>query len=208
MRFGLREIVFIIILLAVPIAAAFYLFKPRNDQIQKIQAENETKQAKLLELADVRQRVDDIKLEIEKGRNAIELIEAKLPAQRDVESILQDVWQAAERNRLDLKSVKTEEPEPAANYMELPLKVVMTGSFNGFYQFLLELEALPRITRIQDLDLRRAGFNEGKQRSRRRGRATADLDVDPGSTIAEYTLSIYFERQDDRPAQIASEPTS
>lgn len=210
MKFGLREIVFILVLLAVPIAAAFYLFKPRNTEIQKLQADNEMKQAKLRELADVRRRVDDIKLEIDKGKQAIAMIEAKLPSERDVEGMLQDVWNAAERNRLNLKSVKAQEPVPAANYMELPLDVVMAGSFNGFYQFLLDLEALERITRVHNMKLRRAGFSEGGGRNRRRGAGTTSFDgeVEPGSTIAEYTLSIYFDRQDAKSTKIAAESTS
>ena len=40
---------------------------------------------------------------------------------------------------------------------EQPLEIQIEGNFDGFYQFLLELETLPRITQIHQLKLERAG---------------------------------------------------
>ena len=39
MRIGLRELIFFAVLLAVPVASFFYVFKPRNDQINQAKAE-------------------------------------------------------------------------------------------------------------------------------------------------------------------------
>ncbi len=66
----------------------------------------------------------------------------------------------------------------AAGYMEQPLRVEMLGSFNGFYDFLLGLENLPRITRIKELALERQSG----------GRDEMD-----GAMKATFTLTIYFE---------------
>ncbi len=67
--------------------------------------------------------------------------------------------------------------------MELPLKVLMEGEFTGFYQFLLELEGLERITRIHKMTLKRA--SEISSRGRK--------ELPDGWIRAEFTLSIYFE---------------
>lgn len=184
MRMGIREIIFLVVLLVVPVASYFYVFKPRNQEIRQAQAEVEIKQAKLDKLREVAEKIDDIGLAIEKGRAAIDLVEAKLPSQQDVEVILEDVWQLARRARLTVKSVKSDRPVPAALYMEQPLNVIMEGDFGGFYQFLLALENLPRITRIHQLKLKR----ETSKGSRGNERAT-------GVMTAEFTLSIYFEPQ-------------
>ena len=86
--------------------------------------------------------------------------------------------------RLNIKSVKSEKPVPAAAYMELPLRVTMEGEFDGFYQFLIELENLQRITRIHQLKLERTD-----------ARASVDKDLPPGWMKAEFVLSIYFEQR-------------
>lgn len=182
MQFGFRELIFLAVLLAVPMASYFYVFQPRNDEIAQANEEIEVKQARLDQLANVVARIDDIGAAIEAGREAIDVIEAKLPNEQDVEGILEQVWQTAKRNKLNVRSVKSERPVPAATYMELPLRVVMEGPFDGFYQFLLELENLPRITRIHQMDLKRADSAPRQV-----------TDLPPGSTLANFTLSIYFE---------------
>ena len=190
MRFGLRELIFMIVLLAVPVASWWYVFKPRNAEIAMAKIEVITKQNKLDKLEEVAKRIDDIGLAIEHGLVAVDLIEAKLPNKQEVDVILQDVWQLADQNRLTVKSIKSEKPVSAAAYMEQPLKMKIQGRFNGFYQFLLELENLPRITRIHQLKMERMTAGNG-----------SDSDsYDPGLMKAEFTLSIYFEQ----PPSIAS----
>jgi type IV pilus assembly protein PilO len=184
MRFGFRELVFLVVLLAVPVASWWYVFKPRNRDIEQARAEIEIKQARLNELRQVTDKIDDIGLAIERGREAIELIEAKLPTEQDVEGILGQVWQVAERNHLTVKSIKSEKPIPAATYLELPLKMSMQGKFDGFYQFLLELEQLPRITRIHQMKMMRADDLS----------SPAAVESD-GSMKVDFAVSIYFEPQ-------------
>ncbi|MCA9296581.1 MAG: type 4a pilus biogenesis protein PilO [Phycisphaerales bacterium] len=202
MRFGLRELIFMLVLLAVPAGAYYFVFRAQQDDIRTIEQRNAMMLEKLQRLRDVTARVPDIQTEIDRGQQAIELVEAKLPAQQDVEQVLEQVWQLAERNSQKVRSVKTQSAVPAASYMELSIDVVMEGQFNGFYQFLLELEELPRITRIHDMELVRAGFAESGGRSNKRKRtqtsmssASAD-ELPPGTMRAEFTLSIYFERSD------------
>ena len=36
MRIGLREMIFLIVLLAVPVASFVYVFRPRNDEIRRV----------------------------------------------------------------------------------------------------------------------------------------------------------------------------
>jgi len=184
MRFGLREFVFFIVLLGVPVASFFYLFKPRNDEIRQADAEIQAKQTKLDRLAAEASKIEDMQLAIEQGRQRIQLIEAKLPNEQGVDGILEQVWQIAKRNKLVVKSVKSQPPVPTARYMELPLKVIMEGEFDGFYQFLLELETLPRITRMHQVKLTRIT-----------GKNAAGDEYAPGWMKADFTLSIYFEPQ-------------
>ena len=180
MRFGIREIIFLLVLLAVPAASAWYLFMPRNAQIQKTKLDNDAKLAKIERLQELTNRIDDIGLAIERGREKIEEMEQKLPPRQDVEGILEQVWSLARASELNVRSVKSQDPIKSANYLELPLKVVMEGQFDGFYQFLLAVESLQRITRVHELELKRVP-------------PSSDGTQDPGLMESTFTLSIYFE---------------
>ena len=59
----------------------------------------------------------------------------------------------------------------------------MEGHFGGFYEFLLGLENLPRITRIHEMKLERV-----TDRNRR-----SDDEATPGMMKAEFLLSIYYQ---------------
>ncbi|MEM9372213.1 MAG: type 4a pilus biogenesis protein PilO, partial [Planctomycetota bacterium] len=100
-------------------------------------------------------------------------IEARLPSNKEVDQIVRQVSQLAVESGLDSPSLKSEKPLSAARYREQPLKITTEGTFDGFYDFLLSLERLPRITRVVDMKVTESRDEE--------------KDIK-----AEFTLSIYF----------------
>lgn len=183
MRVGIREAIFFVVLLAVPVIALFYVIRPTNAEIQQALAEIDVKQTRLDDLEEMTSKLDDLSLAIEKGRESIRQIEQKLPSEEGVDDILEQVWLIAKSNRLTVKGIESDKAEPTATYFELPLNMVVEGEFNGFYQFMLEMENLPRITRVKSMSLKRATGYMGPNRE----------DVPPGWMTAEFALSIYFE---------------
>ncbi len=177
MRFGLREALFILLLLAMPVAAYFFVFQPRNVQIHEAEEEILAKQAKLKQLEAATRNLADLGKEIDKLGSAIEIFERKLPAQREEEVILRQVWEMAARNRLVPKSVRTEKQTPAAQYSELPIRMSIMGEFEGFYSFMLELERLPRVTRMPKLQIK-------------------TIKAELGGLEADLTLTIFFDSSD------------
>ncbi|MFA9476906.1 type 4a pilus biogenesis protein PilO [Phycisphaerales bacterium AB-hyl4] len=177
MRFGTRELVFVLVLLAMPVAAYFFVFQPRQMQLDEAHEEIVAKQSKLKQLEAATVSIADLGEEIDKLGEAITLFEQKLPAQREVEVILKEVWELATARDLTPRSVRTERIVPTAHYAELPIKMVIVGDFDGFYSFLLDLEKLPRITRTPEMKLRKVRNEEGKMQ-------------------ADVTLSIFFDSKD------------
>ncbi len=177
MRFGLRELIFILVLLAMPVAAYFFVFEPRNKQIAEALKEIQEKEAKLSQLELVTKDIDDLGQEIDKLTEAIEMFEMKLPAQREVEVILKQVWELAAQHNLIPKKIRTDKPVAAAQYAELPIQMTIIGDFDGFYSFLLDLEKLQRITRMPKMILEKSVRN------------------DDGQMQADVVLSIFFDSQ-------------
>ena len=153
MRFGLRELIFLVVLLSVPVASFVFVFKPRNDEIRQASREVELKTTKLDMLNQVNSRIDNLSEAIEEWREAVEVIESKLPDRQEIDKILEQIWNLTKSNRLEIISTETEPAVPAAAYMEQPLRIKIRGNFDGFYQFLLDMEDLQRITRIHQLHI-------------------------------------------------------
>lgn len=180
MKFGLRELVFIVVLLAVPVVSMFYVFKPRNADIEQAMQEIAVKQAKLDRLASMESEIDDLDRAIIETTTIIEEVARTLPDRKGVEDVLQQIHEISKRNGLVTKSFTPDKPESDAGYMEQPIAISMEGEFDGFYQFLLELERMPRITQMRELTL-----------ARLQGRGSSGDK--PGRTMkAEFVLSIYY----------------
>ena len=139
MRFGTRELVFLLVLMAVPVGA--YLspweapvpgLKRLNTQMAEAQTDIERKREKLRQLETATQSLDSLTEEIEKLTEAIEMFEQKLPAQREVEVILRDVWQLAAAHELTPKRIRPDRPTNTAEYGEMPIRMEIDGDFDGF----------------------------------------------------------------------------
>ena len=174
MRIGIRELIFLLLLVAMPVAAYFFVFEPRAVANEVKRQEIAQKQQKLQELEAATRNIEDLGAEIDLLTEAIDVFEQKLPAKREVEVILKEVWELATKHNLTPRSVRTDKPVDTAHYGELPILMRIVGDFDGFYEFLREVERLSRITRMPQMRLRK-------------------IETEQGQMEAELTLSIFFE---------------
>jgi type IV pilus assembly protein PilO len=178
MKFGVREIVFVALMLALLAGTYVFVFSKTNARRKDLQEKIATKQKMLTDLRAATAGIEDMNAKIDELSGAIKFFEQKLPEEKDVGDILQQVWDMAKTNSLQSKTVKPDKAELGPNYCELPIQMSLSGDFNGFYSFLLQLEKLPRITRITQLNLQKINDHDGE-------------------TTAQLTLSIFFEPQHD-----------
>jgi type IV pilus assembly protein PilO len=180
---GMRDLAFVAVLLGVPVASYFFVFKPRNEEITRARVEIVSKQEKLTELRKLTSRIGDLGREIASREEELEKLNQKLPDREAVDRILEQVTELAKRSNLVVPVVRSEKVITAGLAMELPMRMVIEGDFDGFYQFLLDVESLPRITRINAMRISKPGF----------GARDVDMAEAPqGAMRAEFTLSIYF----------------
>jgi Tfp pilus assembly protein PilO len=185
-RIGARELLFLGVLAAVPIAGYLFVFAPRNAQIATARGEIAAKESQLASLRTVTARIANIDEEIVRWEEALRRLDERLPGEEGVDGILEQITELARSHQLAVASVKGERAIPAAEYMELPLRTVVSGSFEGFHRFLVDLESLPRITRIHRMNLVRTDFDPSKRKD----------EAATGPLKAEFTLSIYFDPGD------------
>lgn len=176
MRFGIREIVFVAILLAIPGAWYMAVAQPRLADRLERQEEIASRETQIRQVAKATENVPDVEAEIQKLQNAIVHFQSQLPNNREVETLLPEIWNLAGEHGLNAKSVRPEKSVPAAEYEELPIKIEIVGDFDGFYEFIQDIEKLPRITRMPRIKIQKL-----KQ------------STDAGVVKANVTLSIFYE---------------
>jgi type IV pilus assembly protein PilO len=173
MKVGLREIIFLSIMLGL-LAAAFFVFQKSSARREALKSEILVRQKALMDLKQSTTGIEDLNRKIAELKQAITFFESKLPQEKEIDKILNEVSQMAEANALKTRTVKTLRSERGGGYSEQPIEIVLAGDFNGFYSFLLQLEKLSRITRVTNMELSKI------------------TDVE-GVMAAKVTLSIFFE---------------
>lgn len=180
MRFGVREALLTAILLSVPLSSYWLVFRPQNREIDRAKGEIRHKEEMLAKLREETARNADLQKANEDISRSVTAIEARLPSGKEIDSVVRQVSDLAVQSGLAAPAMKSAKPVKAALYMEQPLEMQMEGNFHGFYEFLLKLEQLPRITRIPDMKIKRD-------------------DDQNGNLKAEFTLSIYFQEDGGTP---------
>ena len=174
MKFGIRELILVSAMIGLLACSYVFVFTKATAKRERMQQDVVTWRKELASLDQKTAGIDNIGRKIEELQRAISFFEKKLPQEKEVDKILKEVWQMAEANSLQTKTVKTLKSERGANYSEQPIQMNLAGDFNGFYAFLLQLEKLPRITRVSQMKLEKINERDGEM-------------------TAQMTLSIFFE---------------
>ena len=188
MKFGLRELVFTVLLMGLPIGTWWFVFRPHNERNDQMLQQIEAKRNKLKELNQVTGTIGNLQKEIDALTKAITFFHSKLPNEKEIDKVLKEVWLLAESNQLTTKSIRTLKRDSdkmfLANgsdsevYAEQPIAMQLQGDFVGFYAFLQALENQPRIMRIRKMRLKKLPKEA------------------EGVMQADFVMSVFFERSD------------
>ncbi|MCR9075311.1 MAG: type 4a pilus biogenesis protein PilO [bacterium] len=181
MKFTTRELILFLAVLMVPILSYFIVFKPQSEKIEQAKTEIQHRKERLNTLRIETARNEDLRSANTEISGRIAEMESLLPSGKEIDLIVRQVSALAVESGLTPPTLKSEKPVAAARFREQPLKMSTSGSFEGFYEFLLALERLPRLTRVVDL-LLKDSTDEG-------------VEVE-----AEFTLSIYFQNEEGSPS--------
>jgi len=177
MKFGTKELLLIVLLMAIPVGAYFWVFKPADENMKAQQKALAAKVQKLENLKKALKNIKDLDAEVKQLSEAVAFFESKLPARHEIHKVLEQVTKIADQHQLETRLFKTLPTKPFANYNEQPIQMEIYGDFDAYYQFLLDVEKLQRITKIHKMELKKDDKNEG-------------------AMSAKFTMSIFFDSKD------------
>jgi len=164
------------LLLGLAYVAYQYMIKPANRHLAEAKERVQAKRAKLAEFEKATAAAQNLSKQLEQLQEAIEFFENKLPPKSEIHKVLEQITVIAQRQGLKPKTIRTLREKNNSGYIEQPLKMELVGNFNSFYSFLLELEKLPRIMKIRELELNKRTEHEGQ-------------------VVADFIVSIFFQNK-------------
>ncbi|MCD4823563.1 MAG: type 4a pilus biogenesis protein PilO [Phycisphaerae bacterium] len=149
MKFGLRELVFVAMLLAVPVGLYMYVLKPRKLDKEKMVAETRDKSKQLQKMKLVRSQADQkIREDIKFLEKALETIRIRQPVAEDTVTTRSALREIALKKNLTISTLKprpisTSEPKEK-QYNARGMTIGASGTYHDIYAFLLAVENDPR----------------------------------------------------------------
>jgi type IV pilus assembly protein PilO len=150
------------------------MIKPANAHLTEIDSRVAAKEAQLAKFKEATSAAEGLSKQLEQLQQAMGFFESKLPPTSQIHEVLEQVTVIAQKEGLKPKTIRTLTRKDNSGYIEQPLKMELEGNFSAFYSFLLELEKLPRIMKIRELQLGRTKDGEGQ-------------------IAADFTVSIFFQ---------------
>jgi Tfp pilus assembly protein PilO len=141
-------------------AGAFAVW-PLLQQTSTNQEAIRARRAELVKVQRVVRRISDLKEEIKRLEDALAFFEDRLPEEREIDVILREVWLIADSKSLQPRRIQTDRAENGPRYNTQPITMTLEGNFGRFYEFLLGLERLPRITKVRQMQITKSPTQEG-----------------------------------------------
>jgi Tfp pilus assembly protein PilO len=174
MQFGFREMIFTSLLLGLVAGTYATIVQPHARARQVQLAEIRSMDAAMTAIGSSTAAFVPLAHRIDQEQAAAALFRSRFPNQADTQKGVDEVLQTAAANSLQAGEALLLKPAEVGGLSAQPINFHFTGNFNGFYSFLLQLESMPRVTRITRLDLK----------------GTDDHD---GQIQADMTLTMYFD---------------
>jgi type IV pilus assembly protein PilO len=126
----------------------------KETQEQSLRQEFQQKHAKAVNLAVYKQQLRDL-------QRSFGALLRQLPGKTEVPNLLVDISQTAVAAGLQQKLFQPQPEQAQDFYAELPIKMVLTGSYHQFGEFVSGIAALPRIVTLHDINITPTGGNGG-----------------------------------------------
>lgn len=162
MNSNFRKFVFFVLLAGLAIGGYQFMIKKANKDLAEAQAKVDAKMEQLMKFEEATAAAEDVNKQLEKLQEAIDFFESKLPPKSQIHEVLEQVTLIAQKQGLKPKTIRTLALKDNSGYVEQPLKMELDGNFSSFYSFLLEIEKLPRIMKLRELDLKKKNSFEGE----------------------------------------------
>jgi type IV pilus assembly protein PilO len=135
-------------------AFAYLSFWPNWQEYQKLNKELAGLDKQLAEMRVEAAKLPMYEKQIEESRVQFALVKSALPNKKEIPGLLTSISQSGHDCGLDFLLFQPQNEIPKDFYAEIPVSIILTGSYHNLGQFLSKVASLSRVVNIQNLALR------------------------------------------------------
>jgi len=150
-----KQKVALLLLTLIIVGAAFFflLIKPKYEQFKSLQVKLDDLQNQIQENKKVADNLPKLKREYEQLKRELDAALTELPNQKEIPSLLTSITNVGKSSGLDFLLFRPKPEQPKDFYSEVPVDIVVSGSFYNVANFFVAVGNLPRIVNINNVEV-------------------------------------------------------
>lgn len=151
--------IFLALLASIIIIAGAYYFivKDKNTELERKKAEEKTLRESFEKKAFEAANLDRYRAQMVEMEESFGALVKQLPSSTEVPGLLDDIDEKGVQSRLTINSITPQSERATEFYVELPIKIVVTGGYHEFGTFVSGVAGMPRIVTLHDFSIKAAG---------------------------------------------------
>jgi type IV pilus assembly protein PilO len=146
---------------AIVAAAYFLIIKDMNIELAAAKQQEKTLKSSFEAKAKEAANLEGYREQMVKMEESFEAILKQLPSDTEVPGLLEDIDEKGVASRLDIESIALQSERSSEFYIELPIKIVVTGGYHEFGSFVSGIAGMPRIVTLHDYTIEQLGKGAG-----------------------------------------------
>lgn len=138
----------------VGVAASVGIIYLCSSEMDKLRLERQTLAADFERLSEIRSAVGRGDVALADADAWLENWERLIPREMDFESFYSDLSRLSERHGIEVDRIQPSETEVRGRHLTMGISIGAESSFRTFYEFVRDIEALPRLATVEQLDIR------------------------------------------------------
>ena len=148
-----KALLLVLILAAVAAAFIFGLIRPKYEEYKGLQAKLSTLGNQIQENKKVADNLPRLKKEYEQLKIQLDAALTELPNEKEIPTLLTSITNLGKGVGLDFLLFKPKPEQPKDFYSEVPVDIVVAGSFINVANFFSAVGNLPRIVNISNVSV-------------------------------------------------------
>ncbi|TYO99958.1 type IV pilus assembly protein PilO [Geothermobacter ehrlichii] len=157
-----RVLLLFLVLALIVGAFVWFLFLPQQDELKRLQAENQRLQVRLQQDQRIANNLPKFRAEYEKMKKRLEEALTELPNRQEIPSLLTSIAAVAKDNGLDVVRFQPGGEVNRGFYAEVPVSLRLSGTYHQVALFSYAVSKLPRIVNLHNLSLKPARGKGGQ----------------------------------------------
>ena len=143
-------------------AVYFFSVKDKHITLESTIRQEDTLRKTFEQKAFQSAKLEQYRIQMQEMRKTFKDLVSQLPNKTQVPGLLEDIDDKGVSSGLEIESIKLQPEKKGEFYVELPIEIIVTGTYHDFGAFVSDLAAMPRIVTLHDLSI--ASAKNGKSK--------------------------------------------